>query len=368
MTTVSSPEVLLAKAYDDLVDSRGSALSFEKEALMVADFTRLYIQNLFQLSEIEFKSVMKKNRDLHAKASLSERRGKNPIDVLRRRILQKDSLGRLLERYSTHLGALDCILDAKATAAVVHHLIHLKPSDDLPTKVVGCEFGSGTGILSVAGSIPFVHKGNSLTVHMFEQEQESRKDALKIVEILQEQSRYKNQIEFHIHSGDITSEEPYQMVKEAEEHCGPLALWISETFGYRSKKPVISEDATTCTFSDPAGIPPYPPDLEKAYDPLPQVIDHSCHHFNSILQKVRAGHIVAFPDFVTPKVIIDGELSAILSPDGTWRKLNEIGRPYDMLPPCVPTRWFFKKQSDSTQKKRFNAPRKKKKKRIKKRG
>jgi len=66
------------------------------------------------------------------------------------------------------------------------------------------------------------------------------------------------------------------------------------------------------------------------------------------LKKIRDGQIAAFPDFVTPKIIIDGKKSALLSPDGTWKKLHQLGRPYDMLPPCVPTRWFFKEQTGSS--------------------
>jgi hypothetical protein len=360
MTSTPSAAVSLAKAYDELVDAQGTVLSFKKEAAMVAEFTRLYIQSLFDLNEIQFKKIMRKNRDLHAKASLKERQGKNPFEVLHRRILQQDDLGRILKRYSAHLGALDCILDTKATAALVHHMIHLKPPDNIPVRVVGCEFGSGLGILSVVGSIPFVHKGKLLTIHAFEQSLESREDSMKIVEILQRESRYKDQFQFHIHSGDIVSEKPYQAVKAAEESSGPLALWISETFGYQSMKPVISNDTTSCTFSNPTGVSPYSPDLEKKYDPLPQVLNHSCLYFDSFLQKMHAGDIVAFPDIATPKVIIDGELSAILSPDGTWRKLHTVGRPYDMLPPCVPTRWQFKKKPKSSQKRKFHtSPRKK---------
>jgi hypothetical protein len=343
IATAPSPEVLLAKAYDNLVDSRDSVLSFAQEAAMVAEFTRLYIQNLFHLSETRFKSIMRKNSDLHAKATLNERRGRNPFEVLRQQILRRDDFGRILKRYSKHLGALDCILDVRATAALVHHMVRLKPSGDLPAGVVGCEFGSGLGILSVAGSIPFVHKGKSLTVHAFEQSQESREDSRKITAILQRESRYKDRVQFNFHSGDVTTEEPYQAVKKAAEQSGPVALWISETFGYRSKRPMVSEGAATCTFWEPAGVVPYPPDLEKKYDPLPQVLEQSCRYFESFLQKIRAGDIVAFPDIVTPRVIIDGEMSRILSPDGTWRKLYEIGRPYDMMPPCVPTRWYFEK-------------------------
>ncbi|MBM9605521.1 hypothetical protein [Desulfopila inferna] len=334
-----SPEVLMAKAYDDLVDSRDTALSFEKEASMVADFTRLYIQNLFNLNESGLKSVMKKNRDLHAKAANWERRGRKPYELLQRQILKGDDLGKILKRYSAHLGALDCILDIRATAALVHHLIHLKPSDDLPAEVTGCEFGSGTGILSIAGSVPFVGSGRCLTMHAFEQSQESRDDSLKIIKILKMESRYKDQVIFHAHLGDVTTEKPYQLVRDAQENSGPLALWISETFGHRSKKPVVRENSIQCTFLDPSGVIPYSSDLEKKYDPLQQVLEHSCLYFDSFLQQIRQGSLVAFPDIVTPKVIIDGEKSSILSPDGIWRKLHEIGKPYDMLPPCLSTRW-----------------------------
>jgi hypothetical protein len=359
MTTNCPPQILLAKAYDNLVDSRDIGLSFAEEAAMVAKFTQLYIQNLFNLNDIEFKNIIRKNRDLNLKAALKERQGKNPYYLLQQQILQQDDLGKILKRYSRHLGALDCILDIKATAALVHHMISLKPYENLPEKVVGCEFGSGLGILSIAGSIPFVHNGKDLTVHAFEQSQESREDALKIVKILQEESRYKDQIQFNFHSGDITTDEPYQIVKKAEKNSGPLALWISETFGYQSKKPVIPEDGMMCCFSNPPGIIPYSSDLEAKYDPLPQVLNHSYSYFESFLQKIREGHIIAFPDIVTPRVIIDGKMSCILSPDGTWRKLHEIGLPYDMLPPCAPTRWYLEEESKPPKRRTFQTSKKK---------
>ncbi|TKB23824.1 hypothetical protein FCL47_21055 [Desulfopila sp. IMCC35006] len=364
MTTEYSIEILLAKAYDNLVDSRETDLSFTQEASLVANFTQLYIQNLFHLDDSKFRNIIDKNRELNTKAAILERQGRNPYDLLRQQILEKDDLGKLLERYSQHLGALDCILDVKATAALVHHLVNLKPSDNLPGKVVGCEFGSGLGILAIAGSIPFVHNGNFINVHAFEQSPESHEDSLKIVEILQKKSKYKDQIQFTFQLGNIITEEPYRRVKEAEKHTGPLALWISETFGYRSKKPVIPEGATMCTFSHPTGVIPYPPDLEAKYDPLPHVLDLSCRYFDSFLQKILTDEIIAFPDIVTPRVIIDGEMSSILSPDGTWRKLHEIGLPYDMLPPCVQSRWYYEEKPKTPRKRPFQtSPKKRKKKR-----
>ena len=362
--SISSPSaVQLAKAYDDLVELQDSVLSFKQEAALVAVFTRLYIQNLFDLSQTGFVSILRKNRNLHAKAALHEKQGKDPYDVLRRQIQQRDDLGRIIDRYSKHLGALDCLFDVKATAALVHHMVRAKLSGDLPARVTGCEFGSGLGVLSVAGSIPFARSGKVLTVHAFEHARESREDAMKIVEILKKESRYKDNVQFHFHEGDVTTEEPYKTVRQAAEESGPVALWISETFGYRSQRPVISENGTMCTFASPTGVNPYPPGLEKEYDPVPQVLNFSCRYFDSFFQKIRGGEIVAFPDIVTPRVIIDGEMSAILLPDGTWRKLHEIGRPYDMLPPCVASRWYFEKKSEPDQEKnRRHSPVRKKKK------
>ncbi len=350
MTQQHSLEILLAKAYDDLVDQNATDISFKQEAIKVARFTRLYIQNLFQLDETAFKSIMRKNRSLHEKATRNQQRGKDPLNALRQQIRRQDDLGKILDRHSRHLGALDCILDTRATAALVHHILHLKPPENLPAKVIGCEFGSGTGILSVVGTIPFVHRGTTVTVYSFEQSKESREDAMKIVQILKRESRFKDQIHFHVVNGDVTTEHPYRTVKKAEETHGPVALWISETFGYQSQSPIVSKDATQCDFTNPAGIPAYSPDLEKKYDPLQLVINHSCHYFQPFLKKIRDRQIAAFPDFVTPKVVINGKKSALLSPDGTWKKLHQLGRPYDMLPPCVPTRWFFKEQTESSKK------------------
>lgn len=353
MIMLSSPEALLAEAYDNLIELRGADVPFEHEAAMVAEFTRHYIQNLFHLSEAGFKSFMQKHKELHDKACSYERRGKNPMILLQQRILQQDELGKILDRFSQHLGALDCMLDVRATAALVHHMIKFKPHDDLPAKAIGCEFGSGLGILSIAASIPFVRKGISLTVHAFEQADESRREAQRIAEILQTESKYNNLLQFHFHDGDITKAEPYRYVRREEECCGPIALWISETFGYRSRTPVVEEGAKKCSFSFPSGTTPYPPELEKVYDPLPLVLDLSCLCFDAFLDKIRTGLIVAFPDIVKPTIIINGKLSSMQCPDGVWRKLHEIGQAYDMLPACNPTRWFIEDNPKPKKKRTF---------------
>ncbi len=345
MTTPSSIENLFVKAYDDLIDILDTQVPFRQEALLVADFTRLYIQNLFNLTENDFRNIMRQNTALNAKAARIARQGKNPDFLLRQKLLEQDQLSKIFQRYREHLGALDCILDAKATAALVHHIIHLQPSIDLPLQLTGCEFGSGTGILSVAGSIPFVHKAKALAMHSFEQSQVPREDAQKIVELLMHKSKYKNQLQFHMHSSDVTSEEPYKLVNESIKCSGPLALWISETFGHRSQKPIVTGNGSTFTFTTPTGVTPYSFEQEEKYDPLPKVLYHSCRNFDLFIKKIETGHIVAFPDIIRPRVIIDGAVSAILAPDGNWRKLHEIGQPYDMLPTCTPSRWHFEELS-----------------------
>jgi len=347
---MSSLEVSLAKAYDDLVESRDSTLPFAEEAALVAVFTRLYIQNLFNLVESDFKNVVRINNELNTKATALTRNGKNPDHLLYKYLARQDNFSKILQRYLQHLGALDCILDIRATAALVHHLVCLVPADGLPHKVTGCEFGAGTGILSVAGTIPFVGKGKIIFIQTFEQSRVPREDAQRIVDILQRESRYKDQIRFHLQEGDVTSDVPYQKVRDGLEDSGPLALWISETFGHRSQKPVVSEDAKTLTFTQPTGVVAYSPGEEAKYDPLKQVIEHSSRYFEGFLEKIRSRHIVAFPDIVTPRVIIDGKMSSMLLADGNWMNLHEIGQPYKMLPACPPSRWYFEEKSLSPQK------------------
>ncbi len=362
MTAKTSPESLLAQSYDNLVQLETSSLSFHREASSVAEFIELYVRNLFRLSGKEFKTILRQNRELHSKADRKEQRGKDPVDALRVQMRQNNTFGKLLRRYSNHLGALDCILDTKATAALVHQIQNLPLSATIASRVTGCEFGSGTGILAVAGTIPFVRKQKSVTVHTFEQSTEPGEDAMKIVEILLAESKYRDQLEFHLHRKDITTPEPYKIVRKATEESGPLALWISETFGFQTRTPVISKDLESCSFADPPGTTRYSRELEEKYDPFPLVLKHSCEFFDHFLKNIRSGKIIAFPDIVTPRVIINGRKSAFLAPDGTWRKLHRIGQSYDMLPPCVPSRWFISERSRPVRKKTFRKPIRKKKK------
>lgn len=362
MTTKTSPESLLARAYDNLVELETNLPSFRREASSVAEFIELYIRNLFGLSGKEFKTILRQNRELHAKADRKEQRGKDPADALRVQMRQNNTFGKLLRRYSNHLGALDCILDTKATAALVHQIQNLPLSAAIHDHVTGCEFGSGTGILAVAGTIPFVRKQKSIAVHTFEQSTEPGEDAMKIVEILLTESKYRDHLEFHLHKGDITTPEPYKIVRKATEQSGPLALWISETFGFQTRTPVISEDLESCSFANPDGTTRYSRELEEKYDPFPLVLEHSCDFFDHFLKNIHNRKIIAFPDIVTPRVIINGRKSAFLAPDGTWRKLHRIGQPYEMLPPCVPSRWYIREHSRPARKKTFRKPIRKKKK------
>ncbi|MGW8193435.1 MAG: hypothetical protein ACWGOX_04145, partial [Desulforhopalus sp.] len=332
-------EEKFSQIYDELVESRFNKNTFAEEARLVASFIQLYIQCLFDLKEPEFKNIIKTNRELHLRADQCQRRGRNPLFLLEKQIKKQDTLGRILKKYSTHLGALDCILDVRASAALVHHMISMDPSEILPERIVGCEFGAGFGILSFAGSIPFVGMEKNLSVIGFEQEQQSCDDAEKIAQILATKSKYSDRVTFSFQKGDITTSAPFEKVRCLVREKGPLSLWISETFGYQSKKPVVFEAENACRFENPTGVSPYSEELEKIYDPLPIVIEHSCNMFDSFIPKIKNKSIVAFPDFVTPQVVIDGKNSSLLSPDGIWRNLNEIGQPYDMLPKCEPTRW-----------------------------
>jgi hypothetical protein len=355
-------EILLAKSYDNLVELKNTVISFQEEASLIAEFTKLYIMNLFQLNRKDFKTILRKNRELHAKADKKELRGKDPVDALRVQMRQQNTFGKLLRRYSDHLGALDCILDVKATAALVHHLLKIPLSEKIPDRVTGCDFGAGTGILAVAGTIPFAKKHKFISVHIFEQSLESGKDAMKVMDIVLNESKYGKYLKFNLHRDDITTPIPYRIVTEAEKLEGPLALWISETFGFRTKKPEISKDLQSCTFADPEGTAPYSAELEKKYDPFPHVLNLSCSFFENFLQKIHTERIAAFPDIVTPRVIINGKKSEFLSPDGIWRKLHRIGRPYEMIPPCVPSRWYIKEQSRAALKKPFHKKIRKKRK------
>ncbi len=361
--TNSSPEQLLAKAFDNLVESSGNHIPFSEMAMLVAKFTKLYIQNLFQLSEMDFAQVMRNHCKLHAKADRIEKRGGNPLLVLQRQIEKRDNLGRILAKYAHHLGALDCILDVRATAALIHHMVMLKPEKKLPAAVTGCEMGSGTGVLSIAGSIPFISSGNHITIHGFEQSVISQDDATLISQILQENSRYSGQFQIHFNQGDITEKTPYTTLSESISSSGPLALWISETFGHRSKRPVVKDGDTVFSYEEPDSIMPYSSEEENIYDPLPQVLDLSCRYFKGFIHKVKSKEIAAFPDIVTPEVMIDGTKSSFLSADGTWRKLHEIGAPYDMLPTCVPSRWHISEDTKDENKSAIgNKTRKKRKK------
>lgn len=356
---------LFAQAFDELVESYGKGMSFLRQAELAAVFTKLYIQNLFGWNKASFLEVMKRHRSLNRKAAAYERRGKSPQELLVRQVLLDDDLGKVLKRYTNHLGALDCILDSKASTALVHHILQLQPRETLPAQVTGGEFGSGTGILSIAGAIPFISQGKTITIHAFEQAQPSREDAQKIVDILQEYSKYRQQLHIHIHPGDITTPAPYKQIKEAEELSGPLALWISETFGYQSHAPIVSKEKAIFCFKSPQGIPPYSLELEKRYDPLRQVLERSCDQFDSFIEKINQGEIIAFPDVVTPKVIINGTASSMLASDGVWRPLHAIGEPYQMLPPCSQSRWYIDTPGTSEKKAAQGGSLKKKRKKRK---
>ena len=347
-------------AFDILVDSRNKELDFQRQALLVAEFVKCYVQILVELSDKSWLKLMRQHNTLHKKADAAERKGRNPIYLLEKQIESKDDLGRILRKYSAHLGALDCILDVRATAALVHHLIELPVDKNIPESITGCEMGAGTGVLSVVGSIPFLAKGVKTHLHTFELSTVARKDAQRISQVLKKKSKYKDLLNITAHQGDITSAVPYEIVVKDIQSSGPLCLWISETFGYRSKKPVILGDFS-CSFEQPANIPPYSPDEEKFYDPFPFVVDLSQKYFNLFLEKIGKQEIIAFPDIVTPRVIIDGRESKLLTADGVWRKLSSIGHPYTMLPPCVPSRWYIAEKKQIKKGKNLSA----KKKRIK---
>lgn len=360
MTDIS-PELQFIKTFDSLIESRSSDLTFVNEARSVSDFTRLYIQVLFGLSDDEFRQIMKAHSALHAKAQRFEQRGRNPLELLQQQIASKDLLGRLLEKHLNHLGALDCILDARATAALVHHLIRMPLAESLQEKVVGCEFGAGMGILSIAGSILFAATERTISLYAFEQAPESLDHARKIADILRSGSRYGHFLQFDFVKSDISTDEPYRFMAEEVSSKGELGLWISETFGYQSRSPVVSPDGENLSFSKPHGVVPYPLHLETVYDPFPKVLNLSCEYFDSFLKKIKTGNIVAFPDIVTPRVTINGTRSALLSADGTWRKLNMIGEPYSMLPHSAGTRWaFVEKSKPSVKKKKLSLRRRKK--------
>lgn len=341
MTITPTTLVDLAEAFDQLILARGKNLSFTAEGLLVAAFTRNYLSTILAIKEIEVENILAENLQLHAQARIFEERGIDPAEALQRRIRQGGLFGSLLQRFASHLGALDCLLDLHATAALVHHLIRLTPREDLPEKVLGCEFGAGTMVLSVAASIPLLAAGKTLTIHAFEQSAETLRETTPLLDHLKARSRFGDRLTIHVHQGDVTLDSPYLQVAEAVAESGPLALWLSETFGHRTRSPVLDIAANNCTFTAPNGVVPYSFDQEKYYDPLPEVLARSCRHFPGFLAGIADGTILAFPDVVTPRCILDGTRSTLLGADGVWRKLHQIGTPYTMLPPCVPSRWYL---------------------------
>jgi len=356
-----SSEKLLVQTFDALVDSRRTALSFAREAELTTRFTKYYIRTLFKLSESDFNLLLKSHEKLHEKARHFEQRGKSPLPVLQQAIEKGDLLGRILARHSHHFGALDCILDARATAALVHHLTRLPAAATLPKCVTGAEFGAGTGILSIAGTIPFLAADRKVTVFAFEQEEESIRLATMIQDILLSESRFGLHLSLHIAREDITAAAPYQYVQQQQQEHGPLALWISETFGYQTHPPMIAADCSTFTLGRPTGVSGYSSHLEEIYDPFPKVFRHSYENFDSFLPRIRDGFIAAFPDIVTPRVILDGQESRLLGTDGIWRGLHEIGEPYRWLPKGAGTRWALETTAKTTPSK--HSPRQQKKKR-----
>jgi hypothetical protein len=353
MTTSPSTLVNLAETFDQLILARDKNLSSAAQGSLVAAFVRNYLSGLLATKEIELENILSENLQLHAQARIFEERGIDPAEALQRRIRQGGLFGSLLQRFASHLGALDCLLDLRATAALVHHLIRLQPHEDLPQKVLGCEFGAGTAVLSVAAAIPMLAAGRTLTIHAFEQSAATLQEASPLIDQLKSKSRFGDRLTIHLHQADVTLDSPYRQVAAAVAESGPLALWLSETFGHRTKKPVLDIAANSCSFAAPSGIAPYSGDQEKHYDPLPEVLSHSCRHFPGFLNGIADGTILAFPDLVTPRCILDGTSSTLLGADGVWRKLHRLGEPYTMLPPCVPSRWYLgERQAASKGKKR----------------
>jgi hypothetical protein len=79
---------------------------------------------------------------------------------------------------------------------------------------------------------------------------------------------------------------------------------------------VLDIAANSCSFAVPSGVVPYSFDQEKYYDPLPEVLACSCRHFPGFLTGIADGTILAFPDLVTPRCLLDGARSALLGTDG----------------------------------------------------
>lgn len=343
----ASPTTLvdLAEAFDQLILAHGEDLPFAEEGLLVAAFARNYLSAFLAIKESEVDGILGENLQLHAQARIFQKRGIDPAEALQRRIRQGGLFGSVLQRFANHLGALDCLLDLRATAALAHHLIRLKPREDLPEKVLGCEFGAGTTVLSVAAAIPLMAAGRTLTIHAFEQSAETLQQTLPLIDHLKARSRFGERLTIHLHQGDITHDSPYLQTAAAVAESGPLTLWLSETFGHRSRRPLLDIAANSCTFAVPSGVVPYSDDQEKHYDPFPEVLARSCRHFPGFLADIADGTILAFPDLVTPRCLLDGAKSAILGADGVWRKLHLIGAPYTMLPPCVPSRWYIGEQT-----------------------
>jgi len=351
--TITPP---LVAAFDHLVASRGAPLPLAEERALVAKLTMRYAQTLLALDDAQFAGVLAENRQLHEQARIFAGHGISAAEALRRRIRQGGVFGSLLQRFAGHLGALDCLLDLRATAALIHQLIRFEPRQDLPEKILGCEFGAGTAVLSVAAAIPLLASGRTLTIHAFEQSAETLRETLPILDLLRRHSRFRERLTIHLHHGDVISDAPYRLVQAELESDQPLGLWLSETFGHRSRRPILDIASNSCTFAAPSGVVPYSPDQERHYDPFPEVLARSCHHFPGFLAAIANGSLLAFPDLVTPRCRLDGSNSALLDVDGVWRKLHQIGSPYTMLPPCVPSRWFLEEVNSHAKSKKKAGP------------
>lgn len=216
--------------------------------------------------------------------------------------------------------ALACLLDVHTSAALFREIAFAKQRSKPNETTVGADFGSGTGILTVAAAVAAVRNGVKATIYGFEKNPTLiARSQMTIDSMTSDLSSHG--IDVCIESADIINDEPYRRIVSTGL---PLRYWISETFNRGIPSPTVQEGKLVW----PEYFAKFKKLAHLLSDPFVDVVQQSVKHFPNLIEDVQNGRTVAFPDFVRGG-LESNRHSARLRIAGTLRNFSDIGTDFE---------------------------------------
>lgn len=226
------------------------------------------------------------------------------------------ALGALNGERSTHTSesfALNCLSDVRVTAAIVKEIIFNQRCRVVGGEHVSFDFGSGSGILTLASMISGARKEANMIAGLgFEVNDQAVANSVRTLgSVLGESS-------FRIINADVTDP---RFWKDCVRPGASITNWVSETISRTTLGFNVDDNDFVLNRDDKTD---FLLSLNATKDPFPEIVQRTVGFRPGFFDQVRNGEVSMFPDIVNGHFTSDGENAQIRFTTGLSQELAPL--------------------------------------------